>query len=135
MSELAKGKKLLFVCVENAGRSQMAEAFARLLGLDAQSAGTIPGKVVNPVVVAAMKEKGLDIEGVEPKLLTADMINEADLVITMGCSVEDACPRPMLAAMQKKLIDWDLEDPKGKEIEQVREIRDIIQNKVAELAL
>lgn len=124
---------ILFVCVENAGRSQMAEAFAREHGLSASSAGTVPSSKINPLVVEAMKEKGLDIASNTPKSLTAEMINEASLVVTMGCSVEEACPKPMLAQMQKKLVDWNLEDPKGKPIERVREIRDEIERRVIEL--
>ncbi|HEX4920863.1 MAG TPA: arsenate reductase ArsC [Candidatus Bathyarchaeia archaeon] len=123
----------LFVCVENAGRSQMAEAFARKIGLKAVSAGTLPGKQVNPVVVEAMKEKGIDLSNAQPKTLTAKMIEDAAVVVTMGCSVEEVCPRPMLAQIQKKLVDWHLEDPKGKPIGQVRTIRDEIERKVSEL--
>lgn len=127
-------KNILFACVENAGRSQMAEAFARKHGLKAQSAGTQPGREVNPVVVELMREKGLDLSANSPKILTPEMIERASLVVTMGCSVEEVCPRPMIAAMQKKLIDWLLEDPKGKPIEQVRMIRDEIETKVSNLA-
>ena len=127
-------KKILFVCVENAGRSQMAEAFATKYGVPAKSAGTVPSSQVNPRVVKAMLEKGLDISANHPKNLTSQMIMDADLVVTMGCSVEEACPRPMLAQMQKKLVDWDLEDPKGKSIEKVREIRDEIERRVLELS-
>jgi len=123
----------LFVCVHNAGRSQMAEAFARRRGLTATSAGTVPATAVNPTVVQAMKEKGIDVSSSTPKLLTNEMINKATLVVTMGCSVEEVCPRPMLAKMQKKLVDWDLEDPKGKTIEEVRKIRDEVERKVAGL--
>jgi len=123
----------LFVCVHNAGRSQMAEAFARRRGLKADSAGTMPATTVNPVVVRAMNEKGIDLSSSKPKLLTNEMINKATLVVTMGCSVEEVCPRPMLAKMQKKLVDWDLDDPKGKTIEEVREIRDEIERRVAAL--
>lgn len=125
---------ILFVCVENAGRSQMAEAFARKYGLAASSAGTIPSSKVNPVVVQVMKEKGIEIGSNQPRALTSDMISDASLVVTMGCSVEEACPRPMLAQMQKKLIDWNLEDPKGKPIERVRGIRDDIERRVIELS-
>ena len=125
---------VLFVCVENAGRSQMAEAFATKAGLKASSSGTVPAARVNPVVVEAMKEKGIDVSHCEPKRLTTKMIDEAGLVVTMGCSVEEACPRPMLAQMQKKLVDWNLEDPKGKPIEEVRKIRDEIERRVRELA-
>jgi arsenate reductase (thioredoxin) len=127
-------REILFVCVENAGRSQMAEAFARKHGLAAESAGTMPAKQVNPVVVQAMKEKGIELSSNSPKLLTPRMIDEARLVVTMGCSVEELCPRPMLAQMQKKLVDWHLDDPKGKPIEEVRRIRDEIERLVAQLA-
>jgi arsenate reductase (thioredoxin) len=130
-----KTRSILFVCVENAGRSQMAEAFARKHGLKAQSAGTLPARQVNAVVVEAMKEKGIDISANSPKSLTPKMIDEAGLVVTMGCSVEEVCPRPMLAQMQKKLIDLHLEDPKGKSIEQVRKIRDEIERNVLQLAI
>lgn len=130
---MSKQTKVLFVCVENAGRSQMAEAFAKRYGLSASSAGTIPSTKVNPVVVEAMKEKGIDISKNSPKMLTTEMIQNSDLVVTMGCSVEEACPKPILAQMQKKLVDWSLEDPKGKPIEQVREIRDQIEKQVAKL--
>ena len=112
----------------------MAEAFARRAGLDASSAGTVPSSKVDPLVVRAMKEKGIDLESNKPKILTSGMIKEASLVVTMGCSVEEACPRPMLAQMQKKLVDWNLEDPKGKSIEQVRVIRDEIEKRVGEFS-
>jgi arsenate reductase (thioredoxin) len=125
---------LLFVCVENAGRSQMAEAFAKRHGLDASSAGTMPPEFVNPVVVQVMKEKGIDLSSNKPKMLTTEMINRASLVVTMGCSVEEVCPRPMLAKMQKKLVDWHLDDPKGRSIEEVRTIRDEIEQSVIALA-
>src|SRR5712692_7269744 len=126
--------EILFVCVENAGRSQMAQAFAEKLGLKASSAGTVPSSRVNPVVVEAMRERGIDLSRRTPRILTADMISHARLVVTMGCSVEEACPRPMLAAMQKKLVDWHLDDPKGKSIEEVRRIRDEIEKRVQEIA-
>ena len=125
---------LLFVCVENAGRSQMAEAFARKHGLKAQSAGTHPSKEVNPTVVTVMRERAIDVSDKSPKILTAKMIEKASLVVTMGCSVEEVCPRPMIAQMQKKLIDWHLEDPKGKPIGEIRKIRDEIESRVEELA-
>lgn len=111
----------------------MAEAFAKRRGLRSSSAGTIPSKSVNPVVVEAMKEKGIDISTNVPRLLTIEMISKADLVVTMGCSVEEVCPRPMLAKMQKKLVDWDLDDPKGKSLEEVRRIRDEIERRVSAL--
>jgi len=122
--------EILFVCVENAGRSQMAQAFAEKLGLKASSAGTVPSGRVNPVVVEAMRERGIDLSRNSPRMLTSEMISQARLVVTMGCSVEEACPKPMLAAMQKKLVDWHLDDPKGKSIDEVRRIRDEIEKRV-----
>jgi protein-tyrosine-phosphatase len=133
MSSVKQAKEVLFVCVGNAGRSQMAQAFAEKYGLKASSAGTVPSSKVNPLVVEAMKEKGIDISSNRPKVLTTEMINRASLVITMGCSVAEVCPKPTLAQMQKKLIDWNLPDPKGKPIEKVREIRDEIERKVTDL--
>ena len=128
-----EGKRILFVCVHNAGRSQMAQAFAEKYGLESSSAGTMPTAQTNPVVVEAMREKGIDISKKTPKMLTAEMINNASLVVTMGCSVAEVCPKPMLAQMQKKLIDWNLEDPKGQTIEKVREIRDEVERRVLAL--
>ncbi len=118
--------------MHNAGRSQMARAFAEKYGIESSSAGTVPASKVNPTVVEAMKEKGLDISDQIPKMLTPQMINEASLVVTMGCSVAEVCPKPMLAQMQKKLIDWALPDPSGHPIEKVREIRDEIERRVLE---
>jgi protein-tyrosine-phosphatase len=112
----------------------MAEAFATVYGLRASSAGTVPSTRVNPVVVEAMKDKGLDISSNKPKMLTNEMINDASLVVTMGCSVEEVCPRPMLSKMQKKLVDWHLDDPKGKSYEEVKRIRDEIEGRVRELS-
>ncbi len=125
-------KKVLFVCVENAGRSQMAEAFGRAYGLEASSAGTMPAEKLNPMVVQVMKERGIALPG-KPKMLTPDMIREADLVVTMGCSVQEVCPKPMVEQMEKKLVDWHIEDPKGKSIDEVKKIASQIENKVIEL--
>jgi len=129
---LAKGP-VLFVCVENAGRSQMAVAFARRHGLNADSAGTIPSTRINSTVVEVMRERGIDISNNNPKTLTPQMIKHASLVVTMGCSIEEACPRPIIAQMQKKLIEWHLDDPKGRPLEEVRKIRDEIEGKIGEL--
>ena len=119
--------------MENAGRSKMAEAFAKHMGLNAQSAGTVPSSSVNETVARAMKEKGIDMAQSKPAMLQDEMINWADLVIIMGCSLQDACPAPILAAMQKKIVDWNLPDPKGKSMDEVRSIRDTIEKKVMEL--
>lgn len=129
-----KDKNYLFVCVENAGRSKMAEAFAKKIGMNAQSAGTLPSVSVNPVVMEAMREKGIDMSDSKPTMLHDSMINWADIVIVMGCSLQEACPAPLLAALQKKIVDWNLPDPKGKPIEEVRRIRDMIEKNVLELA-
>jgi len=125
-------RRILFVCVENAGRSQMAEAFAGAHGLTASSAGTMPAEKLNPAVVEAMNERGIALHG-KPKMLTEQMIKEADLVVTMGCSVQQVCPRPLVREMEKKTVDWGIRDPKGKPIEEVRKIRDEIESKVMEL--
>jgi arsenate reductase len=127
-------REILFVCVENAGRSQMAQAFAEKYGLRATSAGTVPASRVNPNVVDAMEEKRIDVSKNVPRMLTPEMINRATLVVTMGCSVEEVCPKPMLAQIQKKLIDWNLKDPKGKSLPEVRSIRDEIERRVLELS-
>ena len=126
-------KKVLFVCVENAGRSQMAEAIASAYGLEASSAGTIPAATVNPTVIEVMKERGFNLASNKPKMLTTQMIEDADYVVTMGCKVEDVCPKPLIVKMEKKLVDWHIDDPKGKPIEEVRKIRSTIENKVIEL--
>jgi protein-tyrosine-phosphatase len=130
--EVDEMKRVLFVCVENAGRSQMAEAFTNHYGkgkFAASSAGIKLAEKVNPVVVEAMKEKGIDISMNLPKLLTPKMLEEADLIVTMGCGAADLCPGPFF----KTSVDWGLEDPKSKPIEKVREIRDEIERKVITL--
>ena len=122
----------MFVCVENAGRSQMAAAFANHLGkgrVTAESAGTLPAEQVNPVVVNVMLEKGLDISHNRPVILDLEKAKRADLIITMGCSVADICPAPLL----KNSVDWGLKDPKGRPVEEVREIRDEIERRVRAL--
>jgi arsenate reductase (thioredoxin) len=128
-------REILFVCVENAGRSQMAQAFAEKHGLKASSGGTVPATRLNPVVIDAMKEKGIDISKNGPKLVTPEMIHRASLVVTMGCSMEDVCPKPMFAQMQKKLVEWNLMDTKGRSIAKVREIRDDIERRVLEIGM
>jgi len=124
-------KKVLFVCVGNSGRSQMAEAFfnqkARGKAV-AISAGTNPATQVNSIVVAAMREVDIEIQGKKPKMLTAEMLEGADRVITMGCNVSEACPASFVPAE-----DWGLDDPEGKPIEEVRQIRDKIKARVEEL--
>jgi len=130
---MKRTSRLLFVCVENSWRSQMAEAFAKQRGLLAMSAGTLPATTINPVVVEVMRERGIDLSSSRPKMLSIEMVSEADLVVTMGCSVEEVCPAPLIARMQKKLVEWNIEDPKDKPIEKVREISNEIEHRVAEL--
>ncbi len=118
---------MLFVCVHNAGRSVMAEAFARAAGADARSAGTIPQQRPHPEVVAAMDEVGIDVSDHPGQMLTDELVSWADRVITMGCSVDEAaCP----AIRHSSLEDWGLEDPKGQPAERVREIREDIRRRV-----
>jgi arsenate reductase len=125
-------KRILFVCVENAGRSQMAEAFANKYGKDTfivSSAGNKPAEKVNPIVVEVLKEKGIDISMNKPKQLTFQMTQDADLIVTMGCNDNGICPGPFF----KPTIEWKLEDPKGKPIDKVREMRDDIEQRVQKL--
>jgi len=124
-------KTVLFACIHNAGRSQMAAAWFNALADKSQalgiSAGTEPGARVHPEVLQAMKEVGIDLEGVTPRKLTDDLAKDAAMLITMGCG--EACPHiPGLRRM-----DWPLEDPKGKPVERVREIRQEIKDRVLEL--
>jgi arsenate reductase (thioredoxin) len=124
-------KKILFVCVHNEGRSQMAEAFFNYYAKDkaqASSAGTHYASHINPTVIEAMKEAGIDISNKRPKMMTLEMLGVADKVITMGCGVEGVCPASFVPTE-----DWQLEDPEGKPIEKVRAIRDEIETKVKKL--
>jgi len=124
-------KTILFVCVRNSGRSQMAEAFFNRLAdgnARAISAGTQPSEAVNPVVARAMLEAGVDISRNRPKALTSEMLDKADRVITMGCLDSASCPARLVAAE-----DWGLPDPEGKTLAEVIEIRDEIERRVAEL--
>lgn len=124
-------KTVLFVCVGNSGRSQMAEAFFNhLAGGRAQafSAGTNPASSIDLNAVGVMKEIGIDIGDKRPKKLTLEMLEQANTVVTMGCGVEKACP-----ATFTQTEDWGLEDPKGKPVEKIREIRDEIRRRVSTL--
>ena len=125
-------KTILFVCVENAGRSQMAEGFFKKYApkeFKVQSAGTKPVSQINPIVVEAMKEVGIDISKQKSKELTDEMIRDSDNVVNMGCMDKNFCPTIWLP----KVIEWNLEHPKGKSIEEVREIRDEIEKRVKEV--
>jgi len=121
---------VLFVCVHNAGRSQMAAGWlAAEAGdrIDVRSAGSEPAEQINPVAVAAMREVGIDIAGRQPAILTADAVREADVVITMGCG--DSCP----IYPGKRYEDWQLADPAGQPLELVRTVRDQIRDRVRNL--
>lgn len=121
---------VLFVCIHNAGRSQMAAGFLRSLGggaIDVRSAGSAPGERVNPAAVEAMAEVGIDISGQTPKLLTHEAVEASDVVITMGCG--DACP--VFPGISYR--NWELDDPAGKGVDAVRPIRDEIQSRVQAL--
>jgi len=121
---------VLFVCVHNAGRSQMAAGFLRYLGegrIEVRSAGSMPADRINPVAVEAMREHGIDITAEQPKVLTTDTVQLSDVIITMGCG--DACP----IFPGKRYEDWKLDDPAGQGIEAVRPIRDEIRARVEAL--
>jgi arsenate reductase len=127
---MATKPTVLFVCVHNAGRSQMAAGFMKELSrgrVDVLSGGSEPGDQINPVAVAAMAEDGIDITGTVPQLLTTDQVRESDVVITMGCG--DACP----IFPGKRYEDWELVDPAGKTIEEVRPIREDIRSRIEAL--
>jgi arsenate reductase (thioredoxin) len=138
-SKLTKQKEeksdrtVLFVCVENAGRSQMAEGFFRKYlprGYMTLSAGTKPSNKINPLVVEVMKEVGIDISNQKSKEITEDMMRNSEKIVNMGCMDNSFCPTSFIP----HVIDWGIEDPKGKPIEKVREIRDEIDGRVRQLA-
>ena len=121
---------ILFLCIHNAGRSQMAAGFAREIGagrVDIYSGGSEPADTVNPVAVGAMAEVGIDISGFTPQRFTDELLGKVDVVVTMGCG--DTCPY----IPGKRYVDWPLDDPKGRPIEEVRRIRDEIRSRVEDL--
>jgi len=127
MSDTTKKPAVLFVCVHNAGRSQMAAGFMRELAgdrVEVLSAGSAPRDSINPVAVAAMQEVGIDISNQQPKILTTEAVFESDAVITMGCG--DACP----IFPGKRYEDWVLDDPAGQDLDFVRKVRDEIKERV-----
>jgi arsenate reductase len=122
--------EILFLCVHNAGRSQMAAGFARQLGGDrilVHSAGSDPGRSLNPAVVEVMAECGIDISDEAPQQIADAVARSADVIVTMGCG--DACP----VYAGKRYVDWELNDPQGRSVEEVRTIRDQIERRVREL--
>ena len=125
-------KDILFVCVENAGRSQMAEAFFRKFTegkFNVNSAGTVPSKNLNPIVVQVMKEIGIDMTSQSPKTISNSMIDNSFKTVNMGCMDKESCP----ALFVKDVIEWNIQDPKEKTIEEVRKIRDQIKSEVLNL--
>ena len=121
---------VLFVCVHNAGRSQMAAGYLRHIAgdrIEVRSAGSMPADQINPTAVAAMREEGIDITAEQPKVLTTEAVQDSDVVITMGCG--DACP----FFPGKRYEDWELDDPAGQGIEAVRPIRDDIKQRITTL--
>ena len=129
-AETAKKPSVLFVCVHNAGRSQMAAAFLTTLSqgaVEVRSAGSQPAEKVNPAAVEAMAELGIDMSAEIPKVLTTEAVKESDVVITMGCG--DTCP----IFPGKRYEDWELEDPAGQGVESVRPIRDDIKTRIEAL--
>lgn len=130
MTETATKPSVLFVCVHNAGRSQMAAGFLRDIAgdrIEVRSAGSMPAEQINPIAVDAMAELGIDITAEAPKVLTTAAVRASDVVITMGCG--DACP----FFPGKRYEDWKLDDPAGQPIEAVRGIRDQIETRVRDL--
>lgn len=131
-SKLKSEKTIFFVCVENAGRSQMAEGFFNKNapeGYRAISAGTKPLSQINPVVIEVMKEVGIDISNQKSKEITEDMMRNSFKTVNMGCMVKESCPTLFLP----NVLDWNLEDPNGKSVEKVTELRDEIDQRVKEL--
>jgi len=129
-AEIEVRPSVLFVCVHNAGRSQMAAGFLRDIAgdrIEVRSAGSVPAGQVNPVAVEAMGEVGIDITGEQPKVLTTEAVQASDVVITMGCG--DACP----VFPGKRYEDWKLDDPAGQGIDAVRPIRDEIRARIERL--
>jgi len=125
-------QNVLFVCVENAGRSQMAEAFFKKYApkkFNVISAGTIPSSKLNPLVVKVMNEIGIDLDDQQPKLLSNNMIESSFKTINMGCVNKESCP----SLFVKDILDWDISDPKEKSIDVVRKIRDQIKTEVMNL--
>lgn len=125
-------KSVLFVCVQNAGRSQMAEGFFKKYApkeYEGISAGTMPVSEINPLAVEVMREVDIDISGQKSKEITEDMIRNSSKIVNMGCIDKVSCPTLFL----QNLFDWNIEDPKDKQIDKVREIRDEIEQRVKEL--
>ncbi|HUK74426.1 MAG TPA: low molecular weight phosphatase family protein [Nitrososphaerales archaeon] len=125
---------ILFVCIENSSRSQMAEGFAKRLGMKAISAGTVPSTHVNPLVIQAMKEKGIDITMSKPREITSEMIDRSRMVVLTDTSLRGSLDKSILKKMKKKLVEWSIPDPQGMSLDEIRLVRDQIERSVSELA-
>lgn len=124
---------VLFVCIHNSGRSQMAEAFFQALapeGMRAESAGTQPAERIDPLVVEALREVGLDVSDKKPKALSAALVEESRRIITMGCGVAESCPAFLGLRLEE---DWGLPDPAGQTLDGVRSVRDAVKDRVDDL--
>lgn len=122
-------KKILFVCIENAGRSQMAEGFFWKYapsGYEPQSAGTKPIDAINPLAIEVMKEIGIDISNQQPKIISDSMIQQSTRIVNMGCMDRESCPTLFV----QNVLDWAIPDPKGKPLDEVRQIRDLIEKRI-----
>lgn len=129
---MSTAKKILFVCVENAGRSQMAEGFFRKYapsGYEPQSAGTKPIDAINPLAIEVMKEIGIDISNQQSKMISDSMIQQSTRIVNMGCMDKESCP----AIFVQNVLDWGIPDPKGKPLGEVRQIRDLIEKRILDL--
>ncbi len=126
-------KSVLFICIQNSARSQIAEAYFRKYAgnnITCSSAGTTPAGKVNPDAIAVMKEVGIDISANKPKVLTSEMVDHSSVIINMGCMDSNSCPAALL---ERAMEDWGIEDPASKPIEKMREVRDQIERKVVNL--
>jgi arsenate reductase len=127
---------IIFACIHNSCRSQMAEGFARSIlpkSIKVVSAGTEPASDVNPLAIEVMQEAGIDISGQKPKILTTKMLKGATHFISMGCGVLDSCPVPLVQG-EIEIEDWEIDDPAGKDIDAFRVARDLIEEKIRDLA-
>lgn len=134
---MSNKKNILFICVQNSARSQIAEGFFTKYAngrITCVSAGTVPSDKVNPDAVAVMREVGIDISTNKPKILTEEMIDRASIIINMGCMDNNSCPAILLKT-SKTMQDWGIEDPKGKSLAKMREIRGQIERRILDLIL
>jgi arsenate reductase len=133
LSRNGVAKSVLFVCIENSSRSVMAEGFAKSTGWQASSAGTFPATRTNELVIQAMEEVGIDVSQSKPKELTEKMIESSDVVVLTDASLTKSIPGNLRKKIIKKVVEWSIPDPQGKDIEEIRYVRDQIKRKVSSL--